>query len=43
MLCVRILSHHPILYIFKEMDKIVHNDEKWFDMTVKKNTYYLLP
>jgi hypothetical protein len=28
---------------FKEMDDIVHIDEKWFHMTKKKNSYYLLP
>jgi len=28
---------------FNEMQNIVHIDEKWFDMTKKKRTYYLLP
>jgi hypothetical protein len=28
---------------FKEMDDIVHMDEKWFDMTRVRNTYYLHP
>ena len=28
---------------FKDMQKIVHTDEKWFDLTKKKRTYYLSP
>jgi hypothetical protein len=28
---------------FKEMDNIVHTDEKWFYMTKKARKYYLLP
>ncbi|CAM0954707.1 unnamed protein product [Alopecurus aequalis] len=29
--------------MFQKMNKIIHLDEKWFDMTKVKNTYYLLP
>lgn len=29
--------------LFKPMTNIVHIDEKWYDMTRAKNTYYLLP
>ena len=29
--------------IFKPMTDMVYIDEKWFNMTRKKNTYYLLP
>ena len=28
---------------FNDMSRIVHIDEKWFDMTKRKSTYYLLP
>ena len=29
--------------IFKPMTDMFYIDEKWFNMTRKKNTYYLLP
>ncbi|KAE8790025.1 putative transposase [Hordeum vulgare] len=29
--------------LFKPMTDMIHIDEKWFDMTRVKNTYYLLP
>uniref|UniRef100_A0ACD5WCC7 Uncharacterized protein n=1 Tax=Avena sativa TaxID=4498 RepID=A0ACD5WCC7_AVESA len=28
---------------FKSMENIIHIDEKWFDMTKRNRTYYLLP
>jgi hypothetical protein len=28
---------------FTDMENIVHIDEKWFDMTKRRRTYYLLP
>ena len=31
------------MIIFQNMETIVHLDEKWFDMTKEKNTYYLHP
>jgi hypothetical protein len=30
-------------HYFKEMDNLVHIDEKWFNMTHKNNTYCLVP
>jgi hypothetical protein len=44
--CISMLDENWITAprpIFKEMDNIVHIDEKWFNMTQKNNTYYLLP
>jgi hypothetical protein len=42
--CVSMIDEsNETLPMFKEMDNIVHIDEKWFDMTRVKNTYYLLP
>ena len=29
--------------IFKNMNNIIHIDEKWFYMSKKSNKYYLLP
>nr|XP_051221899.1 uncharacterized protein LOC127340165 [Lolium perenne] len=29
--------------LFKKMENIIHIDEKWFDMTKRNRTYYLLP
>jgi hypothetical protein len=28
-------------HVFKEMDNLVHINQKWFDMTMEKNTYCL--
>jgi hypothetical protein len=44
--CVSMLDEYWLTHErppFQLMDNIVHIDEKWFDMTRKKNTYYLHP
>jgi hypothetical protein len=44
--CVDMLDEYWLTHErppFQLMDNIVHIDEKWFDMTRKKNTYYLHP
>jgi len=44
--CVSMLDQNTIKSprpFFQLMDNVVHIDEKWFEMTKKSNTYYLLP
>jgi hypothetical protein len=44
--CVGMLDEYWLTHErppFQLMDNIVNIDEKWFDMTRKKNTYYLHP
>lgn len=44
--CMSMLDENSITdgdHYFNEMDNFVHIDEKWFNMTQKNNTYYLVP
>jgi hypothetical protein len=44
--CISMLDQRTLskaMPAFNNMQNIVHIDEKWFDMTKRKRTYYLLP
>uniref|UniRef100_A0A8I6XAG0 Transposase n=1 Tax=Hordeum vulgare subsp. vulgare TaxID=112509 RepID=A0A8I6XAG0_HORVV len=44
--CISMMDEHSISTpypSFKSMNNMVHIDEKWYDMTRVKNTYYVLP
>jgi hypothetical protein len=44
--CTKLNQNIHLLLIFCNetwSDNMVYIDEKWFDMTREKNTYYLLP
>ncbi|KAE8820634.1 transposase [Hordeum vulgare] len=44
--CISMMDEHSISApypSFRSMNNLVHIDEKWYDMTRVKNTYYVLP